>query len=354
MRKIIHIDMDCFYAAIEVRDRPYLTGRPVAVGGSPHGRGVIATANYEARKFGVRSAMSSKAALKLCPQLEFIFPDFRKYKEASRKIHEVFQKYTETIEPLSLDEAFLDVSDCPCCEGIATDIARHIRRDVFEKTQLTCSAGIAPNKFLAKVASEWKKPNGQFTVAPSMVAEFIRDLSVKRIPGVGKVTAEKMQKLGLKTCGDMQKWSVADLEVQFGSWGHSLYLLSRGEDHRQVSTSRERKSLSVENTYSEDIRDFESSQKQLRLLYDEFQRRLQRSDIEQKRIKSAFVKLKFYDFQQSTHESQVSGVPTLEEFLSLAEDCWARENKPVRLMGLGVRLKSESRLERNKSQLNLF
>lgn len=346
--------MDCFYAAIEVRDRPHLKGRPVAVGGNPNGRGVIATANYEARKFGVRSAMSSRAAIKLCPQLEFVYPDFRKYKEASRQIHEVFKKYSALIEPLSLDEAFLDVSECELFDGLATEIARQIRADVFEKTQLTCSAGIAPNKFLAKVASEWKKPNGQFTVAPPQVEDFVKQLSVKRIPGVGKVTAAKMEKLGLKTCEDIQRWSLQELEARFGTWGHSLYFLSRGEDNRPVSTSRVRKSLSVENTYSEDIRDFDSSQKQLKKLYEEFQRRLEKSNVENERIKSAFVKLKFHDFQQSTHETQVSGVPVFEQFLELAQSCWARENKPVRLMGLGVRLKSSSKPRRNKSQLSLF
>lgn len=354
MRKIIHIDMDCFYAAIEVRDRPHLKGRPVAVGGNPNGRGVIATANYEARKFGVRSAMSSRAALKLCPQIEFIYPNFKKYKEASSQIHEVFKKYTTLIEPLSLDEAYLDVSESPHCGGIATEIAREIRAKVFEKTGLTCSAGIAPNKFLAKVASEWKKPNGQFTVSPSMVKEFVLGLEVKRIPGVGKVTAARMTQLGLKTCGDLQTWSLPELEAQFGSWGSSLYFLSRGEDNRPVSTSRIRKSLSVENTYSKDIEDFEHSQKQLKSLYEEFVRRWERSGVSNDKIKSAFVKIKFHDFQQSTHETQVTELPRLDVFMDLAKECWGRESKPVRLMGMGVRLKSPSRPKKNKTQLSLF
>ena len=219
LRKIIHVDMDCFYAQVELRDRPELRGKPVAVGGCPDNRGVISTADYVARKYGVRSAMSAAYAMKICPHLTIIHQGFQKYKLESEKIREVFCRYTNLIEPLSLDEAFLDVTESTECEGSATFLARKIRSEIFAETGLTASAGIASNKFLAKIASDWKKPNGQFTVHPNDIDKFMVDLKVEKIFGVGKVTAKKMNSLGIYTCYDLQGLSHSDLIRNFGKWG---------------------------------------------------------------------------------------------------------------------------------------
>ena len=202
-RKIIHIDADCFYAAVEVRDNPALKGKPIAVGGSATRRGVVATASYEARKFGVHSAMASATALKRCPGLILIPGRMAVYREASRQMQEIYVDYADLVEPLSLDEAFLDVSQSPHCRGSATLIAEEIRQRIFDRVGITVSAGIAPNKFLAKVASDWNKPNGQFVVTPDRVADFLSELPVRKIWGVGKVTAQRLEKQGIKTCADV-------------------------------------------------------------------------------------------------------------------------------------------------------
>ncbi|MCB0377905.1 MAG: DNA polymerase IV, partial [Bdellovibrionales bacterium] len=333
-RKVIHVDMDCFYAAVEIRDNPTLKGKPVAVGGRSK-RGVLTTASYEARKFGVRSAMPTSVALRKCPDLILVPINFEKYREASRQIHEVFQEYTHIIQPLSLDEAFLDVTDCKMCDGVATEIAREIRQKIFEKTKLTASAGIAPNKFLAKVASDWKKPNGQFTIAPSQIEKFIVDLPVEKIPGVGKVTSEKLHKMGYKTCGDLQKLSMDDLVNRFGKWGMNLFDYCRGIDQRVVSTSRERKSLSVEHTYFDDLKTLEECQKKLPGLLDELIARIDKKDL-RPRIQGLVVKIKFFDFQQTTLEQSQNKDLSLQNFLPMLEQAYYREAKPVRLMGLGV------------------
>src|SRR5690606_32725826 len=210
-RKIIHIDCDCFYAAIEMRDDPRLAGRPLAVGGAADRRGVIATCNYEARAWGVRSAMPTGQALKLCPDLLVVKPRMDAYKAASREIHAIFRDYTELIEPLSLDEAYLDVSDSPS----ATRIAQEIRRRVSQQLHITVSAGVAPNKFLAKIASDWRKPNGLFVITPEQVEEFVAALPVSKLHGVGKVTADKLGRLGIVTCLDLREWSKLALAREF-------------------------------------------------------------------------------------------------------------------------------------------
>ncbi len=235
-RKIIHIDCDCFYAAIEMRDDPSLASRPLAVGGAADRRGVIATCNYEARAYGVRSAMASAHALKLCPDLLILRPRMDAYREASRAIHEIFRSYTELIEPLSLDEAYLDVSDCRHFSGSATRIAQDIRRRVWEQLRITVSAGVAPNKFLAKIASDWKKPDGLFVITPDQVEDFVEGLPVDRLHGVGRVTAEKLKRLGIHDCGHLRQWSRVELLREFGVFGERLYSLARGIDQRPVST----------------------------------------------------------------------------------------------------------------------
>ncbi len=337
MRKIIHVDMDCFFAAVEVRDHPHLRGKPVAVGGSAKGRGVLSTANYEARKYGVRSALPTATALRLCPDLILMPHRFHVYKEESQKVREVFEEYTSIIQPLSLDEAFLDVTDCDQCQGSATLIAQEIRKKIFERTKLTASAGIAPNKFLAKIASDWRKPNGQFTIKPEEIDTFMIDLPVTKIFGVGKVTAAKLHGKGIKTCGDLQKYSPKELYDWMGKFGKQLYELSRGIDTREVKTSRTRKSFSVENTYGTDLPDLEACFEKLIPLMDELQTRLEKKEITSNDYKGIQIKIKFHDFQTTT-VSEAGLELTLENAKRLIEKGYSREMKPVRLLGVGVQL----------------
>lgn len=340
MKKIIHVDMDCFYAAVEVKYNPELKGKPLGIGGPPNSRSVLCTASYEARKFGVRAAMSSSQAVRLCPQLILVPPHFDLYKTESRKVREILERFTNKIEPLSLDEAYLDVSDCQQFGGSATLIAQEIRRLIFTELKLTASAGVAPNKFLAKIASDWKKPNGQFVVRPQDVEGFVKDLPVEKIFGVGKVTAQKMHDLGLFTCGDIQKYSVAELHTWFGSRAQELYDFARGEDQREVITEWERKSLTVEETFNKDLQTLEECRKTLPSLYEDFIRRLEKGEY-QDRVRGMVVKLKFYDFKQTTHEEVCHEVPNQQDFQRLLEKAWERRGVPVRLVGLGVRLGSQ-------------
>ena len=338
--------MDCFYAAVEVRDRPELAGKPVAVGGSPQGRGVIATANYEARKFGVRSAMAAAKAVKLCPQLTLIRPNFAKYKTESCKIREIFDRYARAVEPLSLDEAYLDVTEASACGGSATRIAEAIRRDIFAETKLTASAGVAPNKFIAKIASEWNKPDGLKIVRPAEIADFVRDLPIEKIWGVGRVTAAKMHAMGLRTFADLQKLSMAELTARFGSWGAELHAYARGDDERPVKSERERKSLSVENTFSNDLRTLEACLAEVDALFEDWDERLQRARSApnwRESIKSIHVKLKFHDFQSITREAAFSSYPTAKDFKELLKRAYATRGEPVRLIGVGAKLESEKR-----------
>lgn len=362
-RKIIHIDMDCFYAAVEIKFRPDLKGKPVAVGGSPEGRGVLTTANYEARQFGLKSAMSSAQAVKLCPDLILIRPDFSKYKLESSRVRAILERYSPLIEPLSLDEAYLDVTETadpdstsdytmrldPGERGSATRIAERIRREILNETGLTASAGVAPNKFLAKIASDLKKPNGLAVIRPAQVAAFMVGLPVGKIWGVGRVTAQKMNSLGIFTCGDLQKYSLSELGAMFGSWGERLYGFARGEDDREVSSSRERKSLSVEETYFEDLRTRGAQLAAMGPLYEDFRERIEkyraRGDDEQAQVaRSIVVKVKFVDFKTKGHERKWDRVelPPLSVFEELLEEAMAGETRAVRLLGLGVRFSSKS------------
>jgi len=251
-RKIIHVDMDAFYASVEQRDDPALRGRPVVVAWRG-ARSVVCAASYEARVFGVRSAMPALRAERLCPDAVFVPPDFARYKAVSRQIREIFLQHTPLVEPLSLDEAYLDVSQSPSCGGIATEIARTIRAQIRETTGLTASAGIAPNKFLAKVASDWRKPDGQFVVPPSKVEQFLTPLPVKRVPGVGKVMEGRLSALGIVTVGDLRALPLEQLEALFGSFGGGLYRRARGIDERPVEPDQPVQSISSEDTFAEDL-----------------------------------------------------------------------------------------------------
>ena len=349
-RKIIHVDMDCFYAAVEARDNPQLRGLPLAVGGSPDGRGVVATCSYEARKFGVHSAMPMAVAMRKCPQLVVVRGRMSVYQDVSYAIREIFADYTQQIEPLSLDEAFLDVSDCQQCQGSATLIAREIRQRILESEGLTASAGVAPNKFLAKVASDWQKPDGLFVIRPVDVDDFVRKLPVRKIPGVGQVTALRMDKLGVATCADLQRYKEDELVFEFGKFGRRLYALARGQDDRPVSTSSVRKSLSVEDTFAVDLPDLAACLDELPALYRSLETRLQRAQQRQyQAAKSLYVKLRFHDFQTTT--VQCSSAQLSETlYSSLIAQAWERGKRPVRLLGLGVQFDEPGKPE----QLELF
>jgi len=251
-RKIVHVDMDAFYASVEQRDDPSLRGRPVVVAWKGK-RSVVCAASYEARKYGVRSAMPAVTAERLCPEAIFVPPDFTRYKAASQAVREIFQRHTDAIEPLSLDEAYLDVTENKFDLPTATLVAKTIRRQIWEDLNLTASAGVAPNKFLAKIASEWKKPNGQFVIQPHEVQAFLLPLQVGRIPGVGKVTESHMSRVGIKTVGDIYAMELSSLEEHFGRYGTRLYELARGIDHNPVVSNRVRKQISAEDTFPEDL-----------------------------------------------------------------------------------------------------
>lgn len=340
VNKFIHCDCDCFYAAIEVRDDPALQGLPVAVGGAEDRRGVIATCNYEARQYGVHSAMASATARRLCRDLIIIPGNMEKYSLASRQIMKIYQDYTDLIEPLSLDEAYLDVTASTACKGSASLIASAIRERVRREIGITLSAGIAPNKFLAKIASEWNKPDGQYLITPAMIPAFIHKLPVGKLHGVGKVTARKMQLLGIDTCGDLQQHSLAQLLDMFGSFGQRLYSLSRGEDRRPIQTDTARKSISVEQTFSEDLLSIDQCLAILPGLFADLQGRISGSR-QQVRIAKQYVKLKFNDFVSTTVE-QSAPAPDMDGYRQLCVTGFERGNKPVRLIGLGVRMQNDS------------
>ncbi|MGE3263416.1 MAG: DNA polymerase IV [Bacteriovoracia bacterium] len=339
-RKIIHLDMDCFYAAVEVKHRPELKGKAIGIGGPPDSRSVLCTASYEARKFKVRSAMPSSQAVRLCPHLILIPPNFELYKKESQAVQEVFYHYTNLVEPLSLDEAYLDVTNSSHCNGSATLIAKEIRGIIEHDLKLTASAGIAPNKFLAKVASDWNKPNGQFVIRPRDVAAFVKTLEVEKIHGVGKVTSKRMHELGLHTCADIQAQPLAKLKEWFGSRGEYLAEVAHGIDDRAVEPHSERKSLTVEETFNRDIATLEGCLAALPGLYRDWQRRMASGDYRD-RIRGFVVKIKFSDFKGTTHELSSRRWPTEQDFNELLRKAWERGARPVRLVGIGVRLAGE-------------
>lgn len=344
-RKIIHVDMDCFFAAIEVRENPALRGKPVAVGGSAEGRGVVATCSYEARQFGVHSAMPMGIAKRQCPELVILPPHFALYKQVSAAIRAIFEDYTDLVEPLSLDEAFLDVSEAGHFRGSATRMAEEIRRRILESQHLTASAGVAPNKFLAKVASDWRKPDGLFVIRPQEVAVFMPPLPVTRIPGVGKVTALHLDKLGITTCGQLQQQPLAELEFEFGSFGSSLYYLCRGIDERPVNASRIRKSLSVEDTFAQDLPTLDACLQAIPALYAELLKRLERAREQQRLLpKALFLKLRFHDFVTTTVQTAATG-PERGIYAQLCVQAWERGQRPVRLLGVGVQFEDPQKPE---------
>jgi DNA polymerase IV len=297
-RKIIHIDMDAFYASIEQRDNPDYRGKPIVVGGSPEGRGgVVATASYEARKFGIRSAMSSKLALQRCATLIFVKPRFEIYKEVSNQIRAIFHRYTDLVEPLSLDEAFLDVTHDKQQIDSALEIAKLIRQSIQNELNLTASAGVSINKFVAKIASDMNKPNGLTFIGPSRIGSFMETLPVEKFFGVGKVTADKMKSMGMHTGADLKKLTEAELIKHFGKPGKFYYKIVRGIDDREVQPHREIKSVGAEDTFPYDLTELEEMYEALdrisSILYDRLKKRALQG-------RTLTLKIKYHDFKQVT------------------------------------------------------
>jgi len=336
-RKILHIDMDAFYASVEQRDDPSLRGKPVAVAWRG-ARSVVCAASYEARVFGVRSAMPAVSAERLCPQLVFVPPDFTRYKAVSRQIREIFARHTELIEPLSLDEAYLDVSVTRSGLPSATATAEAIRAAIREETALTASAGVAPNKFLAKIASDWNKPDGLCVIRPHQVESFLTPLSVGRLPGVGKVMEAKLAALGIATVGDLRRVAAADLEQRFGRWGRRLHELAHGIDEHPVQPERPTLQISAEDTFEHDLK-LDELEPHIRRLADKAWAGYQR---ERERVaRTVVLKLKTADFHTLTRSLTPPQRPrSAQELGAIACALRERVERPAdaryRLVGVGL------------------
>ena len=352
--------MDAFYASIEQRDNPDYRGKPIAVGGSPEGRGgVVATASYEARKYGVRSAMPSKKAVQLCPHLIFVRPRFDAYKEASQKIREIFSRYTDLIEPLSLDEAYLDVTTDKQNIGSAIDIAKEIRWAIKQELNLTASAGVSINKFVAKIASDINKPDGLTFIGPSRVEKFMESLPIEKFHGVGKVTAEKMRTMGIFSGADLKRLSENDLVRHFGKSGKFFYQIVRGMDDREVHPNRETKSVGAEDTFATDLTTLEELNEELKKIAQLVHTRLERHQLKGRTIT---LKIKFHDFRLITR-SQSLAEPTsdLDAILRISSQLMSAaldDQDKIRLMGISVSNFVEPLVHLNETfergQLKLF
>jgi len=357
LRKIIHIDMDAFYASVEQRDFPEYRGKPIVVGGSPEGRGgVVATASYEARKFGIRSAMASKKARELCPEVLFIKPRFEAYKEVSKQIREIFHRYTDIIEPLSLDEAYLDVTEDKQKIGSALIIAQRIKEAIKAELQLTASAGVSVNKFVAKIASDMRKPDGLMFIEPARVVEFMEQLPVEKFHGVGKVTAEKMKMLNLYTGADLKKLEEAELVKLFGKAGRFYFRIVRGQDDRHVEPNRETKSLAAEDTFQLDLHTSEEMIVELDKLATILFNRMTRYQLKGRTIT---LKIKYSDFRQITRNRSFP-TPTSDrevlfetaKQLLLGTDL---NDQRIRLLGIAISNFQEiTHAAGARSQLELF
>jgi len=335
---IVHIDMDAFYASVEIRDNPVLKGRPVIVGGSASGRGVVCAASYEARKFGVHSAMPASQAVRRCPQGVFLKPRMSHYAAESKKIREIFHRFTSLVEPLSLDEAFLDVGGSEKLFGDAVTIAQAIKQSIRDELNLPCSAGVAPNKFLAKVASDLEKPDGLTVVSADGIEKFLEPLSVSRVWGVGPKTEAKLRPLGIETVGQLRRLSAAQLDHTFGANGNHFWRLARGLDTRPVVPDRFAKSISHETTFSHDIRDADSLRAWLRELTDQVGRRLRRHKIVGRTVK---LKLRYDDFSTISRSTtlrtpQSSSEALWSEVVPLLDRVLTESRQAVRLLGMGV------------------
>lgn len=337
IRRILHCDMDCFYAAVHTRDDPSLEGKPVVVGGDPSGRGVVAAANYEARKYGIHSAMPAAQARRLCPHTVFLRPEFPRYRDESEEIFAIYRDYTPVIQPLSLDEAFLDVSEHLGDFGSATALAEDIRRRVREERRLTVSVGVAPNKLVAKVASDFRKPDGLTVVRPKEVEAFLGPLPVRRIYGVGPAAERSLHEMGITTVEELRELSIDRLMTRFGQWGRMLWDRARGIDDRPVHTHRERKSLSTETTFAENVRDLDEIDRILETMAGEVSRGLEKRELAASTIT---VKVRYPDFTTPTR-SHTLPVPTSDSatIAAIARELVRRTDAArhsVRLLGVGA------------------
>jgi DNA polymerase-4 len=336
-RKIIHVDMDAFFASVEQRDEPAYQGRPLVVGGKPDSRGVVAACSYEARRFGIHSAMPCSRAYRLCPQTIFVSPRFEVYREVSKQIHAIFRSFTETVEPLSLDEAYLDVSDCVEHEGSATRIAQKIRQRIHAETGLTASAGISYNKFLAKTASDINKPDGQYVILPDQGEPFVAELPIGKFYGIGKVTEGKMKALGIHNGGNLRGQSLEKLQAHFGKTANYYYQIARGIDERPVCVSRERKSIGAETTFAEDLFDTQEMINRLNHLAVRVAESLQSKELQ---ASTLTIKVKYADFKQVTRSQTVDnaivGAAQIHAWLPLLLNKTQVGEKPVRLLGVSL------------------
>jgi len=351
-RKIVHVDMDAFYASVEQRDDPQLRGKPVIVAWRG-ARSVVCAASYEARRFGIRSAMPTVRAERLCPDGIFVPPDFTRYRAVSRQVREIFQRHTDLIEPLSLDEAYLDVTQNKTGIPTATRVAQTIREQIRTELNLTASAGVAPNKFLAKIASDWRKPNGQFVIQPCDIATFLPPLPVGRIPGVGKVTEARLEKLGIRTVGDLQRFELADLEASFGRYGLRLYELARGIDENPVVPDRETKSVSAEDTLPVDV-PLSETEPLIRQLAEKTWNAARK---ESRTARTVVLKLKTKEFKILTRSLTPLEPPgSCEELTEIALSLRARVNlDPAQLYRLvGVGLSNFDEKEKKATEPELF
>lgn len=335
VRKIIHIDMDAFYASVEQRDNPSLRGKPVVVGGSPDQRGVVAAASYEARQFGIHSAMPSRTAMQRCSQLIFVRPRFEVYRQVSQQIHEIFHRYTDLVEPLALDEAYLDVTTNKRGLPSATIIAQEIKAQIASETQLTASAGVSINKFLAKSASAVRKPNGLFVIRPEHALEFIEQLPIEKFYGIGKVTAEKMQSLGIFSGADLKRWNETDLVQRFGKAGSYYYRIVRGHDDRLVTPDRIRKSIGAEESFATDLDNRADVLAALQEIAQCVERRAEKA---QTTGRTLTLKIKYGNYRQITRSRTVAtALSHADDLMNLAIellDGTDFEKRKVRLLGL--------------------
>ncbi len=337
VRRILHCDMDCFYAAVHTRDEPELRGRPVVVGGDPRGRGVVAAASYEARAYGIHSAMPAAQALRLCPQVVFLRPDFRRYRLESEKIFSIYRDFTPVMEPMSLDEAYLDVTDHLGDHGSATAIAREIRRRVSSERNLTVSVGVGPNKLVAKIASDFDKPDGLTVVPPTEVEAFLAPLPVRRLHGIGPATEQALAELEVATVADLRALSLDRLLARFGSWGRTLWEAARGIDERPVQTHHRRKSLSAERTFPQDIRAIPPMEGILAELAREVATGLDKRHLAACRVT---LKVRYSDFETITRSHTLAApIASAEDISTCACQLLRRTEaarRPVRLLGVGA------------------
>jgi DNA polymerase-4 len=353
-RKIIHVDMDAFFASVEQRDQPDYKGKPLIVGGQPNSRGVVAACSYEARKFGIHSAMPSSRAYRLCPDAIFVPPRFEAYREVSNQIRAIFWHYASEVEPLSLDEAYLDVTYTDDFEGSATLIAQAIKRDILAETGLTASAGVSFNKFLAKIASDMDKPNGLYVIKPEQGQAFVADLAIGKFHGIGPATESKMKKIGIATGKELRQKSLAELVDNFGKSGQYYFNIARAIDERPVRSQRERKSLGKETTFAQDVHSLSELTSKLDALAEQVLSSLAKQNMQ---ARTLTVKIKYADFQQITRAHTVEqslDLASLKQLIPLLLTRTEAGQKPVRLVGLSLSGFDNPQAEKTQAQLDLI